>query len=42
MMDQLQVLYEDNHILGVIKPPGILSQSDRPTSGRKGHVVHYW
>ena len=22
------VLYEDNHIIGVIKPPGILSQSD--------------
>lgn len=35
MMDQLQVLYEDNHILGVIKPPGILSQSDRPTSKEK-------
>ena len=35
MMDQLQVLYEDNHILGVIKPPGILSQSDRPTSEEK-------
>ncbi len=25
-----QILYEDNHILGVIKPPGILSQPDGP------------
>lgn len=27
-IDGLQVLYEDNHLLGVIKPAGVLSQSD--------------
>ena len=24
----LEVLYEDNHIIGVVKPAGVLSQSD--------------
>ena len=25
---KLDILYEDNHIIGVVKPAGILSQSD--------------
>lgn len=27
-MSELQILYEDNHMIGVIKPPGLLSQAD--------------
>lgn len=29
MADDLQVLYEDNHLLGVVKPGGVLTQGDR-------------
>jgi 23S rRNA pseudouridine1911/1915/1917 synthase len=29
MTDELQILYEDNHVLGVLKPAGMLSQGDR-------------
>jgi 23S rRNA pseudouridine1911/1915/1917 synthase len=29
MADQLRVLYEDNHLLGVFKPGGVLTQGDR-------------
>jgi 23S rRNA pseudouridine1911/1915/1917 synthase len=28
MTDSLQILYEDNHVLGVLKPAGMLSQGD--------------
>jgi 23S rRNA pseudouridine1911/1915/1917 synthase len=28
-MNDLQILYEDNHVLGVVKPAGMLSQGDR-------------
>ena len=28
-MNNLKVLYEDNHIIVVIKPAGILSQADK-------------
>ncbi|HET6349205.1 MAG TPA: RNA pseudouridine synthase, partial [Candidatus Krumholzibacteria bacterium] len=29
MSGDLQILYEDNHVLGVLKPAGMLSQGDR-------------
>src|SRR5262249_26027001 len=28
-MSELEILYEDNHVLGVVKPAGMLSQGDR-------------
>ena len=28
-MSELEILYEDNHVLGVLKPAGMLSQGDR-------------
>lgn len=31
MKTELQILYEDNHVIGVIKPPGLLSQPDGRT-----------
>ena len=27
-VDSINILYEDNHVIAVVKPPGILSQSD--------------
>jgi 23S rRNA pseudouridine1911/1915/1917 synthase len=29
MSDELRILYEDNHVLGVVKPAGVLAQGDR-------------
>ena len=29
MRGDLQILYEDNHLLGVLKPGGLLAQGDR-------------
>jgi 23S rRNA pseudouridine1911/1915/1917 synthase len=29
MTEKLQILYEDNHLLGVLKPGGVLTQGDR-------------
>lgn len=38
MKTELQILYEDNHVIGVIKPPGLLSQPGRTHAGRLGHA----